>query len=184
SAFLAAPRPTPPPDLPELPLLSFSAQQPHSFLDVEETPESARAATAMKASVLAFACGVAISWAEFCSAYWFVWTLLACHLVGVALLRDYHNERGLLALSAAFVLHAGHASHEVFLWAQDADGADSLGSWSVAVIFVVVLYVHNFCKECVTLPPDYISTLSLFFPVFPAFDAAVVASCLEMFLEW
>ena len=47
-----------------------------------------------------------------------------------------------------------------------------------------ILYLQSFLKECVTLPPDYISTLSFFFPVFPAYDAAVALSCLEFFLEW
>eukprot|EP00438_Fugacium_kawagutii_P015781 Skav218876 [mRNA] locus=scaffold2503:61464:64334:+ [translate_table: standard] len=47
-----------------------------------------------------------------------------------------------------------------------------------------VLYLQGYLKECTTLPPDYISTLSFFFPVFPAYDAAVAFSCLEFFLEW
>ena len=46
------------------------------------------------------------------------------------------------------------------------------------------LYLQGYLKECNTLPPDYISTLSFFFPVFPAYDAAVAMSCLEFFLEW
>ena len=47
-----------------------------------------------------------------------------------------------------------------------------------------ILYLQGYLKECTTLPPDYISTLSFFFPVFPAYDAAVAFSCLEFFLEW
>ena len=47
-----------------------------------------------------------------------------------------------------------------------------------------ILYLQGYLKECSTLPPDYISTLSFFFPVFPAYDAAVAFSCLEFFLEW
>ena len=47
-----------------------------------------------------------------------------------------------------------------------------------------ILYLQSYLKECKTLPPDYLSTLSFFFPVFPAYDAAVALSCLEFFLEW
>ena len=52
------------------------------------------------------------------------------------------------------------------------------------VLQACILYMQSYVRECITLPPDYICTLSFFFPVFPAYDAAVVLSCLEFFLEW
>lgn len=64
------------------------------------------------------------------------------------------------------------------------DGSDSVGPWSVLVFFCCILYFHSFWMESTVLPPDYITSISLFFPMFPAFNAAVACSCLELFLEW
>jgi len=104
--------------------------------------------------------------------------------VGVVLLTDYHGEKGLLVLCATFGFHAGLAFSELLLWTAGRDGEDSVGPWSILVFFSSILYFHNFWMESSTLPPDYITSISLFFPVFPAYNAAVAFSCLELFLEW
>jgi len=106
------------------------------------------------------------------------------HLVGVLFLTDYHRENGLLVLCAVFGLHAGVSASEFALWLLNKDGEDSLGPWSVVTFFAAVLYFHSFWTECVTLPPDYITSISLFFPMFPAFNAAVALSCFELYVEW
>ncbi|CAK9022580.1 unnamed protein product, partial [Durusdinium trenchii] len=106
------------------------------------------------------------------------------HLVGVLFLTDYANRKGLLVLCAIFGLHAGFALSETCLWMLHLDGEDSVGPWSILVFFSCILYFHSFWMEATVLPPDYITSLSLFFPMFPAFNAAGVFSCLELFLEW
>ncbi|OLP96296.1 Protein-S-isoprenylcysteine O-methyltransferase [Symbiodinium microadriaticum] len=122
--------------------------------------------------------------ADLFPATWFVWTFLTVHLVGVAFLTDYAGQSGLLALCATFGLHAGFALSEFALWMLGLDGSDSVGPWSVLVFFCCILYFHSFWMESTVLPPDYITSISLFFPMFPAFNAAVACSCLELFLEW
>lgn len=138
----------------------------------------------MKAVLVAFLCGACASQSGYLQAKWFVWSFLILHVVGVWLLSDMERESGVLALCAAIGLHAGHAASECILWLLARDGDGSLGTWSVLVVFSSVLYLYNFCAECVILPPSYVTSLSLFFTTYPAYNFAIVVSCLEYYLEW
>jgi len=151
---------------------------------MNEYPDPARAHQSGRVVAGALVVGIIVSQAELCPAPWFVWSFLLVHLIGVIFLTDYAGESGLLALCATFGLHSGHALSEIFLWCLSWDGEDSLGPWSILVVFASVLYLHSFWAECFNLPPDYITSISLFFPMFPAFNAAVAMSCLELFVEW
>jgi len=130
------------------------------------------------------ACGIQASQAELFPATWLVWSFLAVHLVGVVFLTDYAGESGLLALCAIFGLHMGVGVSETALWFLRSDGVTSVGPWSAMVFFASLLYLDSFWMESMTLPPDYITSISLFFPMFPAYNAAVAMSCAELFLEW
>uniref|UniRef100_A0A7S1W0F9 Protein-S-isoprenylcysteine O-methyltransferase n=1 Tax=Alexandrium catenella TaxID=2925 RepID=A0A7S1W0F9_ALECA len=175
----------PPPTLPQLPppRVPFGKGVP-LFSDEHEYPDPTRAKRAGRVVVGALVCGIVVSLADLFPATWFIWTFLAVHLVGVVCLTDYSGESGLLALCATFGLHSGVALSEFLLWTMGRDGADSVGPWSALVFFASLLYFHSFWMECVTLPPDYITSISLFFPMFPAFNAAIAMSCAELFLEW
>jgi len=184
------PRPVPvrttqPPQLPERPkeLVQAPTGEP-VYTDEHEYPDAARAQQAGRVVVGALVCGIIASQAELCPATWFVWSFLAVHLVGVIFLTDYAGESGLLVLCATFGLHSGVALSELALWVLGRDGSDSVGPWSMLVVFASFLYLHSFWMECMTLPPDYITSISLFFPMFPAYNAAVALSCAELFLEW
>eukprot|EP00930_Biecheleria_cincta_P054043 TRINITY_DN3991_c1_g1_i1.p1 TRINITY_DN3991_c1_g1~~TRINITY_DN3991_c1_g1_i1.p1 ORF type:complete len:503 (+),score=119.62 TRINITY_DN3991_c1_g1_i1:104-1612(+) len=185
-ARLQEPRPTPPPTLPEpqAPPSSSAPSMPVKFFDELEYPDKTKASRAIKAIAASAIFGAALSIAELCSATYFVWSFLCCHLFCMVLMRDYGGDYGILAVCTALALHAGHASAESVAWLVAADGEDSLGPWSIVVVFGCVHYLQSYIKECNTLPPDYISTLSFFFPIFPAYDAAVALNCLEFFLEW
>jgi len=161
-----------------------TSKAPPEYSDEHEYPDPARATQSARVVAGALFCGIIASQAELFPATWFVWSFLAVHLIGVVFLTDYARERGLLALCATFGLHIGVAISETVLWMLDRDGADSVGPWSILVLFASTLYLHSFWMECLTLPPDYITSISLFFPMFPAFNAAVVLSCAELFLEW
>jgi len=180
------PRPVPPPVLPERPpvqQVQLKVGQ-QLYTDEHEYPDVERASQASRVAAGAFLCGIVASQADLFPATWFIWTFLAVHLFGVIFLTDYAGERGLLVLCATFGLHAGVALSETLLWSIGSDGDDSVGPWSILVFFACILYFHSFWMECVTLPPDYITSISLFFPMFPAFNAAVAFSCLELFVEW
>lgn len=154
------------------------------YSDEHEYPDPTRAHRAGRVVAGALVCGIVASQADLCPATWFIWTFLAVHLVGVLFLSDYAGESGLLVLCATFGLHSGEALSELLLWSLGRDGLDSVGPWSILVFFASFLYLHSFWMECVTLPPDYITSISLFFPMFPAFNAAIAMSCAELFLEW
>eukprot|EP00929_Paragymnodinium_shiwhaense_P036391 TRINITY_DN19510_c0_g3_i1.p2 TRINITY_DN19510_c0_g3~~TRINITY_DN19510_c0_g3_i1.p2 ORF type:complete len:656 (-),score=195.32 TRINITY_DN19510_c0_g3_i1:150-2117(-) len=184
-------KPTPvsrfqPPILPERPSAAAvaAAREPVDFMDEHEYPDPTLAIQAMKAVAGASVVGIIASLADLCPATWFVWSFLAVHLVGVIFLTDYAQERGLIALCATFGLHMGVAVSEAMLWMLGRDGTDSLGPWSFLMFFASMLYLHSFWSENMALPPDYITSISMFFPMFPAFNGAVAMSCLEMFLEW
>eukprot|EP00931_Biecheleriopsis_adriatica_P044414 TRINITY_DN25413_c0_g1_i1.p1 TRINITY_DN25413_c0_g1~~TRINITY_DN25413_c0_g1_i1.p1 ORF type:complete len:551 (+),score=149.98 TRINITY_DN25413_c0_g1_i1:96-1748(+) len=182
-ASLQQTRFAPPPVLPE----KLSPPPPPAKLKFsveEEYPDPSKASKAIKAIVLGTVAGIAASVFEVCSANYFVWAFLGSHLLCIVLMRDYGDDMGLLAACAVLALHAGHAAAEIPAWLLSKDGDDSLGPWSVVVLLACILYMLSFLKECVILPPDYISTLSFFFPVFPAYDAAVALNCLELFVEW
>ncbi|CAJ1395755.1 unnamed protein product [Effrenium voratum] len=185
-ARLQQPRYTPPPLLPEPRKLPPAPRPtgPLKFFDELEYPDKTKASRGVAAIALGALCGIATSLRASCSAYYFVWSFMACHLLCITLLRDYGGSFGLLVMCAALAFHAGHAFVECGAWAFALDGDDSLGPWTLVVVFACILYLQGYLKECVTLPPDYISTLSFFFPVFPAYDAAVLLSCLEFFGEW
>lgn len=178
------PRPQPPPLLPERPVALPAKRSPPVYSDEHEYPDLARARQALRVAAAAFVCGIVASQADLCPATWFIWSYLLIHLVGVIFLTDYAGERGLLGLCAIFGLHAGVALSEFSLWTLGRDGDDSVGPWSILVFFSSLLYLHSFYMECITLPPDYLTSISLFFPMFPAFNAAVALSCAELFLEW
>mmetsp|Transcript_22545 Transcript_22545/g.49839 ORF Transcript_22545/g.49839 Transcript_22545/m.49839 type:complete len:640 (-) Transcript_22545:37-1956(-) len=176
---------TQPPQLPERP--SPQARllaAPPVYEDENEYPDPTRAHRSARVAAGAVLCGILASQAELCPATWFVWSFLLVHLVGVIFLTDYAREGGLVVLCATFGLHAGVALSELVMWMLDRDGADSVGPWSLLVFFACVLYLHSFWTECLTLPPDYITSISFFFPMFPAFNAAIAMSCLELFVEW
>eukprot|EP00931_Biecheleriopsis_adriatica_P116951 TRINITY_DN92528_c0_g1_i1.p1 TRINITY_DN92528_c0_g1~~TRINITY_DN92528_c0_g1_i1.p1 ORF type:complete len:634 (-),score=149.03 TRINITY_DN92528_c0_g1_i1:151-2031(-) len=181
-----APKPMPPPILPERPAAQAlqPERKPPVFTDEQENPDPNRAFQAGRVAAGALLCGVMASQADLFPATWFVWTFLGVHVVGVVCLTEYADERGLLVLCATFGLHAGVALSEVVLWTFGRDGEDSVGPWSVLVLSACILYLHAFSMEASTLPPDYITSISLFFPMFPAYNAAVAFSCLELFLEW
>jgi len=154
------------------------------YLDEHEYPDPARAHRSKKVVLGTVVCGVIASQADLFPATWFVWTFLAVHLVGVVCLTDYDKETGLLALSALIGSHMGIALSEIVLWMLAMDGSDSLGPWSVVTFFASILYLHSFWTEYSILPPDYITSISLFFPMFPAYNAAMIFSCIEFFVEW
>jgi len=189
----------PPPVLPETPrqILKIDAE---FFEDEGEYPDLARGPQGVKAFLAGAVAGVALSWiarwSGYLSAIWFVWTFLCVHFVGAYFLSGYSEERGLLGFCGVFGFHAGHAANEFLCWVvkglasllfvADAgeDPAGALGSWSIIVVLASVIYVQNFLVECRFLPPDYLTSHSFFFPTYPAFNAAMVCSCLEFFLEW
>lgn len=179
-------QPTKPPQLPERPVGSTKVDKMvmEEYEDEHEYPDPDRAYQSGRVIAGALVCGIITSQAELCPATWFVWSFLAVHLVGIIFLTDYAREGGLLALCATFGLHIGVALSELLLWILNKDGDDSLGPWSIVMLFASILYLHGFLTECLILPPDYITSISLFFPMFPAFNAAVAMSCLELFLEW
>mmetsp|Transcript_134969 Transcript_134969/g.319955 ORF Transcript_134969/g.319955 Transcript_134969/m.319955 type:complete len:607 (-) Transcript_134969:80-1900(-) len=181
-----APRPGPPPVLPQRSGGKLIPPKPSKpmYTDEHEYPDPTRAFQAGRVFAGSILCGIIASQADLFPATWFVWTFLTVHLVGVAFLTDYAGQSGLLALCATFGLHAGFALSEFALWMLGLDGSDSVGPWSVLVFFCCILYFHSFWMESTVLPPDYITSISLFFPMFPAFNAAVACSCLELFLEW
>lgn len=155
------------------------------FSNESEYPDVARAYHAAKALAVAVICGVIVSEVQVCPATWFVWSLLAVHVLGTIFLPDVSSEEVLLALCAAFGLHMGVALSQLRFWLFGLDcDASSVGAWSLVVLFSSARYVHNFLSECMILPPDIITGVSFFFPMFPAYNAAVVLSCLEFFLEW
>uniref|UniRef100_A0A7S2VMF5 Protein-S-isoprenylcysteine O-methyltransferase n=1 Tax=Zooxanthella nutricula TaxID=1333877 RepID=A0A7S2VMF5_9DINO len=154
------------------------------YTDEHEYPDPTLAHQSARVAAGALIGGIIASQAELCPATWFIWSFLAVHLAGVVFLTDYAGETGLVALCATFGLHSGVALSELALWTLGRDGEDSVGPWSLVVIFASVLYLHSFWTECMTLPPDYITSISLFFPMFPAFNAALALSCVELFLEW
>mmetsp|Transcript_26033 Transcript_26033/g.82264 ORF Transcript_26033/g.82264 Transcript_26033/m.82264 type:complete len:595 (-) Transcript_26033:112-1896(-) len=183
------PRPVPackpqPPRLPERPQAAVAPAGPPLYSDEHEYPDPARASRSGRVVAGALVCGIIASQAELCPATWFIWSFLAVHLVGVIFLTDYAGESGLLVLCATFGLHSGVALSEFALWTLGRDGSDSVGPWSILVFFGSLLYLHSFWMECLTLPPDYITSISLFFPMFPAFNAAIALSCAELFIEW
>eukprot|EP00927_Polykrikos_kofoidii_P072095 TRINITY_DN6824_c0_g1_i1.p1 TRINITY_DN6824_c0_g1~~TRINITY_DN6824_c0_g1_i1.p1 ORF type:complete len:581 (+),score=112.56 TRINITY_DN6824_c0_g1_i1:110-1852(+) len=171
-----------PPQLPERPAPLMNERV--EFLDEQENPDPTRAYQSAKVVAGAFVFGVAVSQAEFCPAYVFVWSFLAVHLVGVICPVDYGGDGALLLWCAVLGLHSGIAAGELVLWLLNQDGSDSLGPWSIIMILASFLYLHCFWAECITLPPDYITTFSLFFPMYLAFDAAFAFSSVELFVEW
>lgn len=184
-AHAAHARPSMPPTLPERPAKHTPVKLPKQvYTDEHEYPDPVRGKQAFRVAAGAFACGIIASQADLFPATWFIWSFLLVHLIGVIFLTDYANKTGLLVLCATFGLHAGFAFSETFLWMLDQDGPDSVGPWSILVFFSCILYFHSFWMEATVLPPDYITSISLFFPMFPAFNAAVAFSCLELFLEW
>jgi len=184
-AHLHNPRYTAPPTLPEPRKGKIVVPPaPTRFYDELEYPDKKKASRGLAAVAAGALCGFVVSILEPCSAYYLVWSFLACHLALIILLRDYGSEWALLLVCGVLAFHGGHALAELGSWLLAADGEDSLGPWSIVVIFACILYLQSYLKECKTLPPDYLSTLSFFFPVFPAYDAAVALSCLEFFLEW
>ena len=152
------------------------------YTDRNEYPDPNKASRYIQFAMLGLAGGVVLSQADLCSPTWFVWSFLLVHLTG-AVLTD-SAEPGLLALCLVFGVHGGVALSEVCLWVLDLDGEDSVGPWSIVVLFGCFLYLQSLYVESVTLPPDYITSISLFFPTFPAYNAAVVMSCLELFAGW
>ena len=182
-ASLQQPRYSPPPQLPEPQVRKPPARSCDlKFFDEQEYPDKTKASRGIKAIVLGAIAGIVVWFRASCPAHYFVWSFLACHLACIVLLRDYGGDYGLLAVCAGLAFHAGHSMADFLAW--NLGGDDSLGPWAVVVVFACILYLQGFLKECNTLPPDYISTLSFFFPVFPAYDAAVAFSCLEFWLEW
>ncbi|CAE7654914.1 icmt-1 [Symbiodinium necroappetens] len=184
-AHLHNPRYTAPPTLPEPRKGKVVVPPaPTRFYDELEYPDKKKASRGLAAVAVGALFGFVVSILEPCSAYYLVWSFLACHLALIILLRDYGSEWALLLVCCVLAFHGGHALAELGSWLLAADGEGSLGPWSIVVIFACILYLQSYLKECKTLPPDYLSTLSFFFPVFPAYDAAVALSCLEFFLEW
>ncbi|OLP83796.1 Protein-S-isoprenylcysteine O-methyltransferase [Symbiodinium microadriaticum] len=184
-AHLRNPRYTAPPTLPEPRKGKVVVPPaPTRFYDELEYPDKKKASRGLAAVAVGALFGFVVSILECCSAYYLVWSFLACHLALIVLLRDSGSECALLLVCGVLAFHGGHALAELGSWLLAADGEDSLGPWSIVVIFACILYLQSYLKECKTLPPDYLSTLSFFFPVFPAYDAAVALSCLEFFLEW
>lgn len=183
-ACLQQPRYTPPPQLPEPQTRPKVPIRPAAlkFFDELEYPDKTKASRGIKAMALGAVGGMMVWFWASCPAHYFVWSFLACHLACIVLLRDYGGDIGLLAVCAGLAFHAGHGLADFLAW--NLGGEDSLGPWAAVVVFACILYLQGYLKECSTLPPDYISTLSFFFPVFPAYDAAVAFSCLEFFLEW
>eukprot|EP00425_Heterocapsa_triquetra_P041614 CAMPEP_0195063130 /NCGR_PEP_ID=MMETSP0448-20130528/9564_1 /TAXON_ID=66468 /ORGANISM="Heterocapsa triquestra, Strain CCMP 448" /LENGTH=534 /DNA_ID=CAMNT_0040093935 /DNA_START=80 /DNA_END=1681 /DNA_ORIENTATION=+ len=173
-----------PPALPVGPASGPTQKVAPLYSDEAEYPDPTRAPRVTKVVAAALVCGVAASQAAPCSANWFVAAFLLLHILGAILLTDYHGERGIHALCGVFGFHIGHALSEFTLYLLSWDGADSLGSWSAVVAFASGMYLNNCLMECRILPADYISSLSLFFPMFPAFNVALVLSCVEFFLEW
>jgi len=171
------------PPKPGMPLAPPSKSKP-VYSDDHEYPDPSRAHRFAKVAAGGALVGLVLSQVDLFSATWWVWSFLLVHLVGVVLLTDYSGEVGLAALWGIFGLHSGIALGETLLWSIGRDGDDSIGPWSIVVVFGSFLYMQNFWMETVTLPPDYITSISFFFPMFPAYNAAVALSCLELFLEW
>jgi len=178
------PRPAPPPVLPERPKCCSPSKDPPVYMDEGEYPDPAMAERAAKFGAGALIVGMLISVTDVLPATWFVWTFLAVHVCGVLFLTDCSEERSLVAICCVLALHAGVALSEALLWPIGWDGAASVGPWSMVVLFACTLYLHSFWSECNIMPPDCITSISLFFPIFPAFNAAVVFNALEFFLEW
>lgn len=177
------PKPLPPPVLPER-LKLREPTGPMQYTDENEYPDPALALRSLQVTALAFLFGIVASQVDLFPATWFVWSFLLVHILGTIFLVDYASERGLTALCAVLGLHAGVAASETGLWLLDQDGEDSVGPWSIVVFFSCVMYLHGFWTECLILPPDYITSCSLFFPMYPAFNVSLVVSCMELFAEW
>mmetsp|Transcript_74011 Transcript_74011/g.176157 ORF Transcript_74011/g.176157 Transcript_74011/m.176157 type:complete len:679 (+) Transcript_74011:122-2158(+) len=157
---------------------------PPVYSDEHEYPDPSRAHRYAKVAIGGVVVGLILAMVDLFPATWWVWSFLLVHLVGVIFLTDYAGEIVLAALWGTFGLHSGVALAEMLLWIFGRDGDDSVGPWSIVVAFGSFLYMQNFWMETVTLPPDYITSISFFFPMFPAYNAAVALSCLEMFVEW
>lgn len=171
---------------PILPQLSTSAGLPRivPFQDEMEYPDKKMASRAIKAAIVGLGIGFFLSLAQVCRAAWFVGSFIAVQVIGAVFLTGMTDEVGLNVLCCIFGLHVGIAIEQGGQWAYGAASEDSVGPWSIIVIFCTILYLQNFWAECNTLPPDFITTISLFFPVFPAFIAGLFMSCVEFFLEW
>merc|ERR1740129_1769057 len=153
------------------------------FQDVQEHPDPAKAVRGVRAGMVGLLCGVVASQGQVCPATWFVWSFLALHVVGAVLATDCVGEEALLAVCATFGLHAGVAASECYLWTCGEDGDNSIGQWSPVMLFACVLYLSSFLMECLALPPDFITGVSFFFPMFPAYNLAVLLCCAEFSLE-
>ncbi|CAE7445995.1 Ammecr1l, partial [Symbiodinium pilosum] len=105
------------------------------FLNEEEYPDKKKARHLRASAALLLTPGLILSILEPCSAYYLVWSFLACHLALLKLLRDDAGERASLFVAAFLAFHGGHALAELRSWLLAADGADSLGPWSIVVIF-------------------------------------------------
>mmetsp|Transcript_9602 Transcript_9602/g.25588 ORF Transcript_9602/g.25588 Transcript_9602/m.25588 type:complete len:1102 (+) Transcript_9602:125-3430(+) len=178
------PRPAVPPVLPERLQPYVAPTGPPVYSDESEYPDPALARRSWKFSAAALVCGAAISLFGIIPASWFVWTWLALHVLGVIFFTSCDTERTLVVASAVLALHGGVAVSESLLWCVGWQGYSNVGPWSVIVIFACMLYLHSFWSECMILPPDCVTSISFFFPTFPAFNAAVVLNALEFFLEW
>ncbi|CAK9064582.1 Protein-S-isoprenylcysteine O-methyltransferase B (AtICMTB) (Isoprenylcysteine carboxylmethyltransferase B) (Prenylated protein carboxyl methyltransferase B) (Prenylcysteine carboxyl methyltransferase B) [Durusdinium trenchii] len=144
------------------------------YTDQHEYPDPVRGKEALRVAVGAFLCGIVASQADLFPATWFIWSFLLVHLVGVLFLTDYANQTGLLVLCAIFGLHAGFALSETCLWMLDLDGADSVGPWSILVFFSCTS-MGGFLLDGSHSAPARLHH---------EFNAAVLFSCLELFLEW
>eukprot|EP00929_Paragymnodinium_shiwhaense_P048120 TRINITY_DN24380_c0_g1_i1.p1 TRINITY_DN24380_c0_g1~~TRINITY_DN24380_c0_g1_i1.p1 ORF type:complete len:522 (+),score=96.80 TRINITY_DN24380_c0_g1_i1:98-1663(+) len=185
----------PPPVLPETPRTVLRTD-PMMFEDEGEYPDTARAPKGVKSAAAGVLLGIVVSWIPYVPAYWFVGTFLLVHLAGATLLSGYSEERGLVAMCGVFGFHAGHAANELLCWLAKSlvglyfstngygEAAGSMGSWSIVVVFTSMLYMMSFMMECEVLPPDYLTSHSFFFPTYPAFNVAVLCSCIEFFVEW
>jgi len=113
-----APRPGPPPVLPQRSVGKLIPPKPSKpmYTDEHEYPDPTRAFQAGRVFAGSILCGIIASQADLFPATWFVWTFLTVHLVGVAFLTDYAGQSGLVALCATFGLHAGFALSEFALW--------------------------------------------------------------------
>eukprot|EP00928_Gymnodinium_smaydae_P061594 TRINITY_DN45638_c0_g1_i1.p1 TRINITY_DN45638_c0_g1~~TRINITY_DN45638_c0_g1_i1.p1 ORF type:complete len:541 (+),score=118.57 TRINITY_DN45638_c0_g1_i1:104-1726(+) len=182
----------PAPVLPEWPTAEELAAAAARLRDTEPTysdegeyPDPTRVWTSARVAACAFLAGAIVSQADLLLATWLVWSFLLVHVLGALFLTDCAREDVLLALCGFLGCHSGFAASELILWFFGRDGVeDSVGPWSLLVIFASLLYLINYWAECSALPPDYITAISLFFPMFPAFNAAIVMSAVEMFLEW
>lgn len=154
------------------------------YEDEAEIPDPTKAYQSARACLAAFVVGVAVSQAGVCPGTWFVWSYLAIHGAGAVFFTDYADEKGLIALCGIFGMHAGVACSELFLWMLRGTDASSVGPWSIFVFFSSLLYLQNFWVECHVLPPDYVTSISFFFPMFPTYNVALALSCIELFVEW